>query len=192
MLNTYHRFRQWALSWDDHKDTVWFTWSMHPNRLRVNSLRPSTHICVNKFTIIGSNGGLYPSRRQTIIWTNARILLIGPLGTNFSEILIAIQENAFESIVWHMASILSRPQCAPSLVTANEEWHSRREGNAPKIVTDGNSSCSLEYLATRWLALRRKWVKWPTYLRNFIAYTRTTRKQKDRGQKASGLQIYMI
>ena len=25
---------------------------------------------------------------QTVIWTNAGILLIGPLGTNFSEILI--------------------------------------------------------------------------------------------------------
>ena len=29
-------------------------------------------------------------RRQAIIWTNTRILLIGPLGTNFSEILIKI------------------------------------------------------------------------------------------------------
>ena len=39
--------------------------------------------------------------RQAIIWTNAGILLIQNLGTNFSEILIEIltffiQENAFE------------------------------------------------------------------------------------------------
>ena len=27
-------------------------------------------------------------RRQTIIWTDDGILLVGPLGTNFSEILI--------------------------------------------------------------------------------------------------------
>ena len=45
-----------------------------------------THICVSKITIIGSDNGLSPRRRQAIIRTNAGILLIGPLGTNFSEI----------------------------------------------------------------------------------------------------------
>ena len=48
------------------------------------------HICINKLTIIGSDNGLSPGRRQAIIWTNAGISLIGPLGTNFSEILIGI------------------------------------------------------------------------------------------------------
>ena len=47
-----------------------------------------THICVSKLTIIASDNGLSPGRRQAIIWTNAGILSIGPLGTNFSEILI--------------------------------------------------------------------------------------------------------
>ena len=51
------------------------------------------HICVGKLTIIGSANGLSPGRRQAIIWTNAGILLIGPLGTNFSEILICRLEN---------------------------------------------------------------------------------------------------
>ena len=50
-----------------------------------------THICVGKLTIIGSDNGLSPERRQAIIWTNAGILLIAPLGTNFSEISIEIQ-----------------------------------------------------------------------------------------------------
>ena len=58
-----------------------------------------THICVSNPTIIGSDDGLSPSRRQTIIGTNAGILLIRPLGTNFSEILIEIRifslKNAF-------------------------------------------------------------------------------------------------
>ena len=49
-----------------------------------------THMCVSKLTIIGSDNGLTPGRRQAIIWINAGILLIGPLGTNFSEILIEI------------------------------------------------------------------------------------------------------
>ena len=46
------------------------------------------HICITKLTIIGSDNGLAPSRRQAIIWTNAAVLLIQPLGTKFSEILI--------------------------------------------------------------------------------------------------------
>ena len=39
-------------------------------------------------TIFGSGNGLSPGRHQAIIWTSARILLIGPSGTNFNEILI--------------------------------------------------------------------------------------------------------
>ena len=49
-----------------------------------------THICVGINTIIGSDNGLSPGRRQAIIWTNAGILLIGPLGKNFSGILSEI------------------------------------------------------------------------------------------------------
>ena len=57
----------------------------------INSLRPSdAYKCVGNLTIIGSDNGLSPGRHQAIIWTNAGILLIGPLGTNFSEILIEI------------------------------------------------------------------------------------------------------
>ena len=48
------------------------------------------HICVGKLTIIGSDNGLSPGRRQAIIRTNAMILLIGTLGTNFSEVLSEI------------------------------------------------------------------------------------------------------
>ena len=54
-----------------------------------------THICVGNLTIIGSDNGLSPGRRKAIIWTNAGILLIGPLGTNFSEILIGIHKLSF-------------------------------------------------------------------------------------------------
>ena len=50
-----------------------------------------THICVTKLTIIGSDNGLSPGRRQAVIGTNAGILLVGLLGTNVIEILIEIQ-----------------------------------------------------------------------------------------------------
>ena len=70
-----------------------------------------THICVSKLTIIGSDNGLSPGRRQAIIWTNAGILLIGPLGTNFSEILIGIQTFPFKKLRLRMSSAKWRPSC---------------------------------------------------------------------------------
>ena len=63
-----------------------------------------THICIGKLTIIGSDNGLSPERCQAIIWTNAGILLIGPLGTNFSEILIEIQTFSLKKIRLKMSS----------------------------------------------------------------------------------------
>ena len=63
-----------------------------------------THICVGKLTIIGSDNGLLPERRQAIIWTNAGILLIGPLGINFDEILIGIQTFSFKKMHLKMSS----------------------------------------------------------------------------------------
>ena len=70
-----------------------------------------THICVSKQTIIGSDNGLSPGRCQAIIWTNAAILLIGPLGTNFSEILIEILAFSFKKMRLKMASAKWRPSC---------------------------------------------------------------------------------
>ena len=58
---------------------------------QVNSLRPSdAYICVGKLTNIGSDNGLSLGRRQAIIWTNAGIWSMEPVGTNFSEISIVI------------------------------------------------------------------------------------------------------
>ena len=45
-----------------------------------------THICISKLTIIGSDNGLLPGWCQTIIQTNAGLLLIGTLGTNLIKI----------------------------------------------------------------------------------------------------------
>ena len=70
-----------------------------------------THICVSKLTIISSDNGLSPSRRQAIIWTNAGILSIGPLGTNFSETLIANQTISLRKMHLKMSSAKSRPFC---------------------------------------------------------------------------------
>ena len=73
-----------------------------------------THNCVGKLTLIGSDNGLSPGRRQAIIWTNAEILTIPILGTKFSEILnemhiFTFMKKAYEYVVWEMAVFLSRP-----------------------------------------------------------------------------------
>ena len=56
------------------------------------------------WVIIGSDNGLSPVRRQAIIWTNAPILLIGTLGTNFSEILGEIHSFSFSKMHLKMSS----------------------------------------------------------------------------------------
>ena len=69
------------------------------------------HICVSKLTIIGSDNGLSPGRRQAIIWTNAGILLIGPLGTNFSAIWIGIQTFSFKKMRLKVSFAKRQPFC---------------------------------------------------------------------------------
>ena len=70
-----------------------------------------THICVGDLTIIGSDDGLSPVRRQAIIWTNAGILLIEPLGTNFNEILVEIHTFSFKKMHLKMSSGKWRSFC---------------------------------------------------------------------------------
>ena len=82
-----------------------------------------THICVSKQTIIGSDNDLSPGRRQAIIWTNAGIVLIGTLGTNFSEILIEIRIFSFTKMGLNVSSAKWLPCC----LGLNElNFHSRK------------------------------------------------------------------
>ena len=69
------------------------------------------HKCVRKLAIIDSDNGLSPDRRQAIIWTNAGILLTGPLGTNVSEILIEILTFLFKKMRLNTSSAKWRPFC---------------------------------------------------------------------------------
>ena len=88
-----------------------------------------THICVNKLTIIGSDNGLSPGRRQAIIWTNVGILLIGPLGTNFSEILIEIKTFSFKKMHLKMSSGKWQPSCLGLNVLRGSDWFWRGRGS---------------------------------------------------------------
>ena len=70
-----------------------------------------THICVSDLTSIDSDNGLSPGRRQAIIWTNAGILLIRPLGTYFSEFLVEILIFSFKIMRLKASSAKRRPFC---------------------------------------------------------------------------------
>ena len=70
-----------------------------------------THICVSKLTNIGSDNGMSPGRPQAIIWTNAGIMLIGPLATIFSEILIVISTFPFTKTCLKVSSVKWWPFC---------------------------------------------------------------------------------
>ena len=54
--------------------------------------------------IIGSDSGLSPVQRQAITWTNAALLSIGLLRTNFSEIWTGMLSFSFKKIHLKMTS----------------------------------------------------------------------------------------
>ena len=70
-----------------------------------------THIFVDKLNIVGSDNGLSPGRHQAIIWTDVGIMLIGLLGTNFSEILSKIHTSLFKKMHLKMSSAKWRQFC---------------------------------------------------------------------------------
>ena len=110
-----------------HFECLWFYWNggnkklsvFYYNNLEITQYQCSTlshwgrvtHICVSKLSIIGSDNGLSPDRRQAIIWTNAGILLIGPLGTNFSETVIESHISSFKKTHLKMSSAKWFPFC---------------------------------------------------------------------------------
>ena len=130
---------------------IWITWTSLPTvKKRLLSLTHwgrVTHICVSKLTIIGSDNGLSPGRRQAIIWTNTGILLIRPLGRNFSEILIRIQTFSFKKMYLKMSSAKWRPfylgfnvlithshPCDVSLFKPNDKSQSHGSGHQTVAV----------------------------------------------------------
>ena len=98
------------------------------------------HICFGNVTTIGSDNGLSPGWHQTIIWTNCGILLIGTLGTNFSEILIEIQTFSFKKMRLKVSSAKWWPFClCLNVLMALQAWQLML---LPSIAM---SVCHMEY-----------------------------------------------
>ena len=120
-----------------------------------------THICVSDLTSIGSDKGLSPGRRQAIIRTNAGILLIRPLGTNFSEFFVEILIFSFKKMHLKMSSAKRRPFC----LGLNELKGSclARYGFAGKRF---NGFDGIEPLITKGL-IKREATRTPTWVETF-------------------------
>ena len=114
------------------------------------------HIYISKLTIIGSDNGLLPGRCQAIIWTNTKILLTGPLGTNFSEILIKNHIFSFKQMHLKMSSAKRQQICLGVNICGSEVgmFHANQVNTiafyalAPPVVK--SSSAQLLTLLTGW------------------------------------------
>ena len=81
-----------------------------------------THICVSKFTVIGLDDGLSPGRNQSIIWTNAGVLLIEPL---VQFIYFNSRKCISICCLWNVGH-LSRPQYVNQITKLSVAWdHSK-------------------------------------------------------------------
>ena len=105
-LNKKMFFQDWSAYW-----VMFILQQVSPWRNVLTHWGRVTHICVGNLTTIGSDNGLSPGRRQTTIWTNAGILLIDPLWTNYSEILIEIPTFSFMKMRLKVSSAKWRPFC---------------------------------------------------------------------------------
>ena len=81
------------------------------------------HICVGNLSVIGSDNGVSPGWRQAINWTNAGILLIGPLETNFSEILIQLVAFSFNKMRLKVSIAKWRLYCLGINVLKGRDYH---------------------------------------------------------------------
>ena len=95
-------------------------WSMPSTRNNLTHWDWVTYICISKLTIIGSDNGLSPGQRQPIIWTNAGILFIKPLKSNFGEILIEIHTFSLSKMHLKMLSANLLPFCLGLNVLRND------------------------------------------------------------------------
>ena len=96
-------------------------WHQFIHSSGLNSLRPSDAYMRRESNHHWSDNGLSPGRRQAIIQTNAGILLIGPLGTKFNEIVIGIQAFSVKKMHLKMSSGKWRSLCLGLNVLIR--WH---------------------------------------------------------------------
>ena len=118
-----------------------------------------TYISVSNLTITGSDNSLSPGRCQAIIWTNDGILLIGTLGTNFSEILSEIHTFSFKKMYLKTSSAKWRPFCLGlNVLIGMGEHHFSHCG----------LSLEIKRIVKKWCNSYGRWAKWVIFRINHI------------------------
>ena len=123
------------------------------------------HICMGKLTIIGSDNGLLPGLCQAIIWINAGILSIAPIGTIFNEILIEIHifhsRKSISKCCLENVSHLSRPQC----VKNHHQWLGDKLLTKPMMIKMSNTSTGTMLLQCIYdmYIYCKQWIHTPLY-----------------------------
>ena len=107
------------------------------------------HICVNKLTVIGSDNGLSPDQSQAIIWTNAGTVLIGPLGINFSRIVIKHYTFSIKKMHLKMTCGKWRPHCL-GLSVLKSKLHGRRREMGSQCVLIERLTIYYHYCRAVW------------------------------------------
>ena len=74
-----------------------------------------THICVCNLTIICSDNGLSPDRRQAITWTNVGILLTNVGDIFFKIHIFSFRKMHFTTLSEKRRPFLCRPQCVKKM-----------------------------------------------------------------------------
>ena len=110
----------WLTHWSYHHLALSHQYVIINEHSRLTHWGRVTHICISKLTIIGSDNGLSPGRRQAIIWTNNGILLIRTFRTHFSEIVSEIHTFSLKKMHLKMSSGKWRPSCLGLNVL---NWH---------------------------------------------------------------------
>ena len=119
-----------------------------------------TYICVSDLTNIGSDNGLSPGRCQSIIRTNAGLLLIGPLGTNLSEIIIEILAFSFRKMRLKVSSAKWRPFWLGLNVIYRHIYYEMSPMHMHIYIYHEMSPASLKDVFCSWY-LRDKWTPKP-------------------------------
>ena len=122
-------------------------------------LVPHIYASTNRVNI-GLDNGLSPFRCQAIIWANAEILLTGPWGTNFNEILIEIHTFSFKEKHLKMSFGKWRPFC----LGLNVFWRKRKYETTGIMASKRPSDCWLPN-SPRLNSITSIWTEWSPFCR---------------------------
>ena len=106
---------------------------------------------------MGSDNGLSPGRHQAIIWTNAGILLNGPLRRNFSDTAIEIHTFSFKKM--HNLKMLSEKIAAilSQLQRVNFKMKRHQLMHGPHLVLNFSGDKFLWRFNEAWSKLTHAW-----------------------------------